>query len=322
MVSDDVVLVTGCAGFIGSHVTEALLECGHEVVGIDDFSDAYDPALKRANLRAALAHRAFRLHEVDIRDEVGIERVVREAKPRRALLLAARAGVRPSLENPGLYADVNVRGHQNLLSALARNEVSSIVWASSSSVYGLSSDVPFHEEQPTLTPASPYAATKIAGEALSHAFHRATWIPISCLRFFTVYGPRQRPDMAIRIFSERILRGEPIRMFGDGSSFRDYTYVEDTKKGILAALAHPRGFQVYNLGCGRPVELRRVIELVGEACGRAPVVERLPDQPGDVEGTFADIAKATEHLGYEPGTSLEEGIPVFVDWLRSQARDL
>ncbi len=317
-VPNDVVLVTGCAGFIGSHVTETLLADGNTVVGLDDFSDAYDPALKRANIAPMLGHPGFRLYEVDIRDAAGVERALGETRPERALLLAARAGVRASLETPGLFAEVNVCGHQTLLSALARNGVASIVWASSSSVYGLSEDVPFHEEQPTLTPASPYAATKIAGEALSHAFHRATGIPISCLRFFTVYGPRQRPDMAIRIFSERILEGKPVAMFGDGSSFRDYTFVADTVKGILSALAHPRGFQAYNLGCGRPVELRRVIELVGEACGRLAVIERLPDQPGDVEGTFADITKAREHLGYEPTTPIEEGIPVFVEWLRAR----
>lgn len=314
--ANDTVLVTGCAGFIGSHLTEALLARGETVLGIDDFSDGYDPALKRGNVRTALAHPCFTLAEVDIRDRERLERLLAERQPSRAVLLAARAGVRASLENPGLYASVNVAGHQNLLDLLAANGVESIVWASSSSVYGLSDDVPFHEEQPTLTPASPYAATKVAGEALSHAFHRTTGIPISCLRFFTVYGPRQRPDMAIRIFSERILRSEPIRMFGDGTSFRDYTFVEDTKLGILGALGNPRGFQAYNLGCGRPVQLARLIEVVGEACGREPIIERAPDQLGDVEGTFADIAKAREHLGYEPSTPIEEGVPVFVEWLR------
>jgi UDP-glucuronate 4-epimerase len=314
--ADDTILLTGCAGFIGSHVTEALLARGQRVIGLDDFSDAYDPAFKRANLRTAQSHPGFHLEEADIRDEGAVARIVREHRPRRALLLAARAGVRASLENPLLYVDVNVRGHQVLLNVLGREGIESIVWASSSSVYGMSLDVPFHEEQPTLSPASPYAATKIAGEALSHAFHRATDIPISCLRFFTVYGPRQRPDMAIRIFSERILDGQSIRMFGDGSSFRDYTFVEDTKRGILGALDNPRGFQIYNLGCGRPVELRRMIELVGQACGREPVIERLPDQPGDVEGTFADTTRAREHFGYEPSTPLEEGVPLFVEWLR------
>ncbi len=312
------VLVTGCAGFIGSHVSEALLARGDEVVGVDDFSDAYDPAIKRENVRACLDQASFELHEVDIRDREGVERVVRAAGPTKALLLAARAGVRASLERPTLYSEVNVVGHQILLEALAEVKVGSIAWASSSSVYGLNTEVPFREDQLIQRPASPYAATKAAGEALSHAFFHTTGIPVSCLRFFTVYGPRQRPDMAIHIFSRRILEGQPIKVFGDGNSFRDYTFVEDTKAGVLGALDNPRGFRIYNLGCGRPVKLSRMVELVGEACGREPVIERLPDQPGDVEGTYADTTRAREDFGYEPKTPLEVGVPVFVEWLKAR----
>lgn len=316
------VLVTGCAGFIGSHVAEALLARGDRVIGVDDFSDAYDPAVKRDNIAPSLGHPNFELHEVDVRDREGFEAVVSASRPERALLLAARAGVRASLANPVLYADVNVRGLQITLDALAAHGVESIVWASSSSVYGLNNVVPFREDQPTLSPASPYAATKIAGEALCHAFHHTTGVPVSCLRFFTVYGPRQRPDMAIHIFSRRILEGKPVRMFGDGTSYRDYTYIADTVAGVVAALDRPRGFSVYNLGCSRPVLLRDMIRLVGEACGREPIIEQVGEQPGDVPATYSDITHAREELGYAPETSLEEGVPRFVEWLLARQSSL
>jgi UDP-glucuronate 4-epimerase len=303
------VLLTGGAGFIGSHLLERLLARGDEVAVIDDFNDFYDPALKRANLPRG----GFRLHERDLREAAP---VVAEEKPDVVVHLAARAGVRPSLKDPVLYESVNVGGTLGLLEACRRAGVGRFVFASSSSVYG-DGDVPFREEDEALRPVSPYGVSKLLAEHYVRIYARLHGIRATCLRFFTVYGPRQRPDLAIRSFTRAILEGREIPMFGDGSTERDYTHISDILQGVLAAIDRPEPFAVYNLGESRPVPLRRLIELLGEYAGRTPLIRRLPEQPGDVRRTYASIEKARRHLGYDP---IEEGLREFVAWYRAQGR--
>lgn len=311
------ILVTGAAGFIGSHVCDRLLAQGREVVGLDSFDEFYAPAIKRRNIEAALDHSSCRLIEGDIRDPEclaalpdSIEAVVH---------LAARAGVRPSIEQPVLYTDVNLMGTSRLLDWARARGLKQFVFASSSSVYGNNEKVPFSEADPVDHPISPYAATKKAGELLCHAASHLDSISIACLRFFTVYGPRQRPDLAIHKFARLMMEGEVIPMFGDGSTSRDYTFVEDTVSGVEGALGwvaeNPESFGLFNLGNHRTVSLSEMIQVIAEELGVTPSIEQLPMQPGDVDRTFADISRASSALGYRPETDFRTGIRAFVSWL-------
>jgi UDP-glucuronate 4-epimerase len=309
------ILVTGGAGFIGSHVCEALLARGDELTVLDDFDDFYDPALKRRN--AALLTRA-RIVEGDIRDRALLARLFAEGRFEAVIHLAARAGVRPSLSDPLLYEDVNVRGTLALLEELKSRPRTRWIFASSSSVYGDNEKVPFSEDDDVQRPVSPYAATKRAGELFSYTYHHLHGIPTSCLRFFTAYGPRQRPEMAIHKFVRAVFEGRPIPFFGDGSTRRDYTYVADIVDGVLRALDRCAGYEIYNLGESRTVSLSELVAAIGRACGREPILERQPLQPGDVLVTCADVSKARKRLGYAPATGLEEGLERFVAWYRAQ----
>ena len=310
------VLVTGGAGFIGSHVCERLLEDGHEVVIVDDLNDFYPPADKRRNLAEVRRVGPARIHETDITDVAGIDAVFEREAPEAIIHLAARAGIRPSIQEPLLYESTNVRGTMVLLEAARRRGLKKFVFASSSSVYGVTNTVPFSEEDHLNLPISPYAATKIAGEKICYTYSHLYGLRVICLRLFTVYGPRQRPDLAIHKFARLIHRGERIPVFGDGASGRDYTYVGDIVEGIVQALHRDFAYEVVNLGNSHPVPLREMIETLSAAMGQRPEIERLPDQPGDVPITYADISKARRLLGYEPGTEFEEGIRRFVKWFR------
>lgn len=316
------ILVTGAAGFIGSHVVERLLERGHGVIGLDNLDDFYDPAIKRRNLARALDASAFELVEGDIRDARVLDSLPDDVS--LIIHLAARAGVRPSIEQPLLYQDVNVRGTQELLEYARRAEVRWFIFGSSSSVYGNAERVPFSEDDPVDRPISPYAATKRAGELICHTYHHLFGLGIVALRFFTVYGARQRPDLAIHKFTRLMAAGEPIQQYGDGTTQRDYTHVRDILQGVEGALSYlerePEAFEIINLGESRTVELSRLIELIADALGVEPRIERLPPQPGDVERTYADIAKARRLLGYDPVIPIEEGIPEFVEWFGDQVR--
>lgn len=312
-------LVTGAAGFIGSHSCEALLAAGHEVVGIDNYDPFYPRAVKERNLSALRGRRGFQFAESDlVRDVLPLDRV--EA----IIHLAARPGVQPSLDDPASYMETNVTGTARLLDQARRAGVARVVFGSSSSVYGESTPPPFGEDAVADTPISPYAASKRAGELECRVFSHLYGTRIACLRFFTVYGPRQRPDLAIHRFTARILAGQPIQMRGDGSSARDYTYVSDVVDGILAALewtaragadgAEP--WRVFNVGGGGRVRLDRLIALIGAAAGREPVIERGTDQPGDVSLTAADLRRSEHELGYHPKVEIEEGIRRFVSWYK------
>lgn len=314
-------LVTGGAGFIGSHLCERLVARGHRVTAVDCFDEFYDPAVKRANLAALAGEPRFRLIEADIR-EPGEIRAALDDEPVDVIVhLAARAGVRPSLEQPALYADVNVRGTVAMLELARKLGVSRFVFGSSSSVYGDTSTPPFRESEPAAEPISPYAATKRAGELACHAHRHLYGTATVCLRFFTVYGPRQRPDLAIHKFTKLMAAGEEIPFFGDGSTERDYTYVDDIVQGVEGAIAytadHPGCFEIVNLGENRTVSLARLVEILGETLGVEPKLRRLPPQPGDVQRTCADVSKARALLGYDPQVAVEEGVRRFVDWFRA-----
>lgn len=306
-------LVTGAAGFIGSHVCEALLAQGNEVIGVDNFDAFYPRAVKERNIAALRRNPAFRLVEGDVaRDPLPLEGVT------AVLHLAAKAGVRPSLEDPAAYMEANVTGTARAFDAARRAGVERVVFGSSSSVYGDATPAPFAEDAPAVAPISPYAASKRAGELLAHAFAHLYPMRIICLRFFTVYGPRQRPDLAIHRFTDLIARGLPVRMHGDGSAERDYTYISDAVTGIVAALARTKGsgraVETLNIGGGARVRLDRLIALIGAALGREPRIERYPDQPGDVRLTSADLRQVERALGYRPCVGIEEGIKNFVRW--------
>ncbi len=315
------VLVTGAAGFIGSHVVDRLLDRGAEVVGLDCYDDFYDVRLKERNLAAARDHAAFREVRGDVRDRELLARLPSEIDT--VVHLAARAGVRPSIRDPRLYADVNVGGTTALLEWARERGIRRFVFASSSSVYGNASRVPFREDDPAVAPISPYAATKRAGELLCHAFSHLHGLTCLCLRFFTVYGPRQRPDLAIRKFARLLAAGEEIPMYGDGSTERDYTYVTDILRGVEGALGwvaeHEEAFEIVNLGESRTVSLRDMIRVLGEEMGVEPRIRRLPPQPGDVERTYADVTRARSLLGYEPSTDFREGIRAFLRWFREES---
>ena len=313
------ILVTGGAGFIGSHLCERLIGEGHQVFVIDDLDDFYAPALKQENLVCIRAAGSFGFYECDIRDQERVHSILADTRPEVIVHLAARAGVRPSIADPLLYESVNVRGTLVMLEGARKLGVPKFVFASSSSIYGIANRVPFSEEDQVNLPISPYAATKLAGEKICFTYSHLYRLPVVCLRFFTVYGPRQRPDLAIRKFTEMIGEGRPIPVFGDGSTGRDYTFVGDTVEGILGAIAHDCAYEVFNLGNSHPVTLTSMICTIEQALGQTATIQRLPDQPGDVPITYADIGKARRLLGYSPSTPFEEGIRVFVEWYRSRA---
>jgi UDP-glucuronate 4-epimerase len=308
-------LVTGGAGFIGSHVCEALLLSGHAVWALDDLNKFYDPQLKQANIRAiqALA-RPFEFTHADLTDRAAVDELVGSVKFDQIIHLAARAGVRPSLEEPSLYQRVNVEGTTNLLEAARLNAVKKLIMASSSSVYGINSKIPFAENDPVFHAISPYAASKLACEALGHVYHHVYGLDVVMLRFFTVYGPRQRPDLAIHKFARLIRDGQAVPVFGDGSSARDYTYISDILQGILACTQKAFGYDVFNLGESQTVRLDYLIGLLEKALGKKAVIDRRPPQAGDVPITYADISRARKVLGYNPRIRIEEGIPLFIDW--------
>ena len=308
------VLVTGGAGFIGSHVAERLLERGDEVTVLDNFNDFYSPALKRANAQAL---RGARVVEGDIRDVEGVARLFREGDFGAVVHLAAMAGVRPSLADPLHYADVNVRGTQILLRELEKRPGVRFVFASSSSVYGANERVPFRESDDIHRPISPYAATKRAGELMLSSFHHTHGTHITCARIFTAYGPRQRPDLAIRKFAERIQRDEALPVFGDGTAVRDFTFVDDLVDGLVRAIDIDLGFSILNFGAGRTVSVRQVIETLERALDRKARIEWLPPQTGDVSRTWSDSSAARTALGYAPQVALEEGVARMVAWLQA-----
>lgn len=315
-------IVTGGAGFIGSHLVDRLLADGAVVLVVDDFDAFYPRAIKEANIAEALRSDRCRLAERDIRDGFAARELVEDFRPDAIVHLAARAGVRPSIEDPGLYAEVNVTGTVRWLEAACRIEPRPrFVYASSSSVYGDRPDAPFRESDPVDHPISPYAATKKACELLAYTFHHLHGLPVTGLRFFTAYGPRNRPDLAIAKFTRLIDRGEPLPMFGDGSTRRDYTYVADIVDGIVRAIDRCRTHHLYNLGNSDPVELNRLIEAIGAALGKGPVIRRMPEQPGDVRQTYADISLAADELGYAPRTPLAEGLARYVEWYRATSSD-
>jgi UDP-glucuronate 4-epimerase len=314
------ILVTGAAGFIGSHVCETLLQRGERVVGLDNFDDFYSLEAKERNLAGALDHRDFAMVRGDIRDADALSGLPDDVEA--VVHLAARAGVRPSIEQPELYADVNVMGTVQLLAWAKRRGVRRFVFASSSSVYGNNEKVPFSETDRVDHPISPYAATKKAGELICHAASHLDGIAMACLRFFTVYGPRQRPDLAVHKFARILRDGGTIPMFGDGTTSRDYTYVDDTVSGVLGALAwvdrNDAAYRVFNLGNHRTVTLSEMIRVIGEEMGVEPRIEQMPMQPGDVLRTYADIARAREELGYRPDTEFPEGVRRFLEWFSGQ----
>jgi len=311
-------LVTGGAGFIGSHVCERLLLEGHRVWAVDDLNDFYDPLIKRRNLQELKElGRSFEFIHADLTDVRAVNELFGSVKFDQVIHLAARAGVRPSLDQPALYLRVNAEGAVNLLEAARRNGVRKLTMASSSSVYGVNAKIPFCESDAIFSAVSPYAASKLASEALGHVYHHLYGLDIAMVRFFTVYGPRQRPDLAIHKFTRLIDAGKPIPVFGDGSTARDHTYITDILDGVFACTRQEFGFEIFNLGESQTIRLDRLIELIEKALGKKAVIDRQPLQPGDVPITYADITKAREKLGYDPKVKAELGIPLFVEWFRS-----
>ncbi len=323
------ILVTGGAGFIGSHLCERLVSNGNDIVIIDNFNDFYDPLLKRRNMdhvfsTAEANERAVILSEGDICDFDYVKEIIAQESPDIIIHLAAAAGVRPSLANPFHYEEVNVRGTLNLLEAAKQFSVKYFIYASSSSVYGDSSRVPFSENDPVDNPISPYAATKKAGELICHTYHHLYAINIACLRFFTVYGPRQRPDLAINKFTRLIDAGMPIPFYGDGKTSRDYTFIDDIIDGVERAINwvvdSEKRYSIFNLGESQTVELRRLVEVIESSLGKKAILDMQPIQPGDVPRTCADITKSTSVLGYQPKTTIEKGVREFVDWYLKECK--
>ena len=316
------ILITGGAGFIGSHLVNRLLsEGGRQITVVDDFNDFYDPAVKRAVVEPHLSNPNFKLIEADIRNYEALTQTFAGSRFDCIVHLAARAGVRPSLTDPQLYVETNINGTMNLLELARAHHVRQFVFGSSSSVYGTNAKLPFSEDDPIFNPISPYAATKAAGELLAHTYSHLYGMRIVCLRFFTVYGARQRPDLAIHKFAKLISAGKPIPVFGDGTTRRDYTYVDDIIAGVRAAIDYDASkYEIINLGESRTVELRELISLLEKALGKKAEIDRQPMQPGDVPQTFADIAKARRLLNYDPQTQIEDGINKFVEWWREAGR--
>jgi len=312
------ILVTGGAGFIGSHLVERLLGDGHPVVAIDNFDSFYDPSIKRRNIATALEHPKFRLVEGDIRDSEALDRLFGEHGLETVVHLAARAGVRPSIDDPIEYTSVNLDGTTRLLEACRAHRVGRFVFGSSSSVYGNNKKVPFAESDPVDEPISPYAATKKAGEVLCHAHHHLFGMKIACLRFFTVYGPRQRPEMAIHRFAAMMTQGETIQQFGDGSTARDYTYVSDIIDGLVRAMERTEGFHIWNLGGSRTIQLGTLIQTIGRVFEVEPKIRELPTQPGDVQQTWADTSRGKRELDWEAQVRIEDGLQKFREWFDAQ----
>jgi UDP-glucuronate 4-epimerase len=309
------ILVTGGAGFIGSHVCERLLTGGHKVVALDDLNSFYDPSLKLRNLEPLRRFgEAFQFVKGDITDNTLLNTEFSSRNLDLVIHLAARAGVRPSLQEPALYQRVNVEGTTHVLEACRAHRVKKVIIASSSSVYGINSKVPFSESDPIFQPISPYAASKLACEALGHVYHHVYGMDIVMLRFFTVYGPRQRPDLAIHKFAKLIQQGKPIPVFGDGTTARDYTYIEDIVDGVMACTQRAFGYEVINLGESQTVTLSQLIGLLEAGLGIKAILDRQTAQPGDVPLTFADISKARRLLGYAPKVKIDAGIPRFLEW--------
>jgi UDP-glucuronate 4-epimerase len=309
------VLLTGAAGFIGSHLGERLLNKGWTVVGVDNFDDFYDPEIKRKNIQNCLKDKNFKLIEADIRDASAMDKAASNGID-IIVHLAARAGVRPSIAQPVLYADVNVSGTTVLLEAAKKHKITKFIFGSSSSVYGNNKKVPFSEDDNVDFPISPYAATKKAGELICYSYHHLCAISITCLRFFTVYGPRQRPDLAIHKFARLIEQGKVIPVYGDGSMSRDFTYIDDIIDGTTAAIKKCSGFNIYNLGESRPITVNDLIVEIERSLGKKAIREYLPPHPGDVERTYADVTKAVKELGYNPKTTIQQGLAKFTTWLR------
>ena len=314
------ILVTGGAGFIGSQLSEKLIEIGHKVICIDDFNDYYDPAIKQDNLKKIGASRNFKLYREDIVNGKAIDDIFSANKIDMVIHLAARAGVRPSLSNAVLYEKVNVQGTINLLESCRKNRIDKFIFASSSSVYGGNKKIPFSETDMVDNPVSPYAATKKAGELICYTYHHLYDISVFAFRFFTVYGPGQRPEMAIHKFTRNIFEGIPIEIFGDGSSSRDYTYIDDITGGIINSLDLVNGYEVMNLGNSYPVKLLDLVGLLQEKSGKKAEIKYSGMQPGDVFTTFADIEKAKKLIKYDPETSIEEGLEHFMDWYRNKIK--
>ncbi len=310
------ILVTGCAGFIGSHTTQALLDKGYNVIGIDNLNNYYNPDWKKQNLAQFKHENNFTFNRTDITDQEALEKIFQEKKGqlKKIVHLAARAGVRASIQQPQLYTQVNVNGTLNLLELAHQYQVPHFIFASSSSIYGDQQKVPFSETDPVNQPVSPYAATKKAGEMLCYTYSDLYDIKMTCLRFFTVYGPAGRPDMAPYLFTEAILKQQPITKFGDGTSQRDYTYIDDIVRGIAAAVDNPFEFEIFNLGNNSPILLNEFISTLEQVIGQSAEIEQLPMQPGDVEKTYADIEKAQKMLNFEPKTGLKQGLSRFVNW--------
>jgi UDP-glucuronate 4-epimerase len=317
------ILVTGAAGFIGSHLAERLCARGDDVTGHDNFDTFYPRAVKEQNLAALRASPRFALVEGDLRSLPDLERALDAARPDAVVHLAALAGVRPSLADPVRYADVNVLGTSRLAEACRARGVGRLVFASSSSVYGLDSAVPFKESEPCLRPLSPYAATKRANELMLFTAHHLDALDVTCLRFFTVFGPRQRPDLAIHKFARLISAGQPIELYGDGSTSRDYTFIDDIVDGVVAAIDElgrgAPGYRIYNLGGSRTTTLRGLVDMISDGLGRKPTIEWRPEQPGDMKRTLADLTLSGRALGYAPRVSLEEGMARFLAWFRAQS---
>jgi len=311
------ILVTGGAGFIGSHLTDRLLADGRPVVALDNFDPFYDASWKRKNIEAALRHPAYRLVRGDIRDAAALDDAFGGAPIDAVVHLAARAGVRPSIEDPAGYVSVNLDGTVSLLEACRRRGVGRFVFGSSSSVYGNNEKVPFAEDDPVDHPISPYAATKRGGELLAHTYHHLFGMKVACLRFFTVFGPRQRPDLAIRKFAMLMADGRELPVFGDGTSGRDYTYVSDIVDGVVRSLDRASGFHIWNLGGSHPVALNDLVATLARGLGKQPRIQRLPPQPGDVNRTWADVSRAKRDLDWAPRTGFQEGMDSFFAWFRS-----
>jgi UDP-glucuronate 4-epimerase len=313
------ILITGGAGFIGSHLVDRLLsEGGWQITVVDDFNDFYSPSIKRENIREHLKNPDYKLIEADIRDCAALKEAFVETNFDCIVHLAARAGVRPSLKEPQLYVQTNINGTMNLLELAREHGVKQFVFGSSSSVYGVNEKVPFAEDDPIFNPISPYAATKAAGELICHTYSHLYGMRIVALRFFTVYGARQRPDLAIHKFAKLITEGKSIPVFGDGSTRRDYTYIDDIIAGVRAAVDYQAtNYEVINLGESRTVELRELIGLIEKELGARAEIDRQPQQPGDVPQTFADISKAKRLLNYNPQTQIESGIRKFIEWFKS-----
>ena len=312
--------ITGGAGFIGSSLSERILKEENKIITIDNFCDFYDPKLKENNINNMLGNSKYKLYRGDIRDKKMLETIFNENNIDCVIHLAAMAGVRPSIENPCLYQEVNCLGTQNILEEMKKHNIKNLVMASSSSVYGNCKEVPFREDMIVDYAISPYAATKKANEVMTHVYHKLNNINVIMLRFFTVYGPKQRPDLAINKFTRLMLNNEEIPMYGDGTTSRDYTYIDDIVDGIVKSIKYVENnnnvYEILNLGNSSPVSLKEMIATIGQALNIEPKIKQLPIQPGDVDRTYADITKAKELIGYEPKTTFEEGIKKFVEWYK------